>query len=133
MTSSAVAQVLVSQAGGTYIPLYYTGAGTKQEEGKEEEKVELRKTSSGSREEEKEPGAMELVQGEMVGKVSRSSQSSSSTEVVGDLHSHQDLIEGGRHCNTVALCTLDGEKVYRNEPVVSVLSVWLRIDSTDER
>ena len=34
---------------------------------------------------------------------------SSVHEVIGDLHTHDDFVEGARHCNTVALCTLDGK------------------------
>ena len=81
-TSANVDQLLVSQAGGTYIPLYYT----REEEG----------------------GEPRLTQGQTVGRVQRNSQSSS-TEVIGDLHTHQDFVEGASHCNTVALCTLDGK------------------------
>ena len=79
-TGSGVDQVLVSQAGGTYIPLHY----------------------------EMEGGESRLTQGQTVGRVQRNNQSSS-TEVIGDLHTHDDFVEGARHCNTVALCTLDGK------------------------
>ena len=81
-TSANVDHLLVSQAGGTYIPLCYT----REEEG----------------------GEPRLTQGQTVGRVQRNSQSSS-TEVIGDLHTHEDFVEGASHCNTVALCTLDGK------------------------
>ena len=88
LTDTNVDQVLVSQAGGTYIPLYYI-------EGDEGEGTWKDGT---------------LVQGQMVGRTQRTIQSSSSTEVVGDLRSREDLVESGRHSNIVALCTLDGQR-----------------------
>lgn len=52
-----------------------------------------------------------LTAGSVVGRAQKSNPSSS-TEIVGDLHSQQDLSEDGSHCNVVALCTLDGKYCY---------------------
>ena len=49
----------------------------------------------------------QLLAGPIVGLVQRS-RPMSSTEIVGDLRSRQDLEEEGRHSNLVAICTLDG-------------------------
>lgn len=54
-----------------------------------------------------EPERFELIQGALVGTVQHADPTTS-TEVVGDLHSQQDLVDGGVHCNVAALCTLNG-------------------------
>lgn len=50
----------------------------------------------------------QLIVCPVVGYVQRGNPTSS-TEVVGDLHSRIDLLEGGQRPNIVALCTLDGK------------------------
>ena len=56
---------------------------------------------------------VQLVTNPLVGLVQRGNPTSS-TEVIGDLHSKQDLQENGRHSNIVALCTLDGKSLREN-------------------
>ena len=62
---------------------------------------------------------VQLVANPLVGLVQRGNPTSS-TEVIGDLHSKQDLQEYGRHSNIVALCTLDGKSL-RESTVARVL------------
>ena len=174
MTSDEVFQVLVSQAGGTYISLSYTESCTEDDEDMHElksrsstcmskersdsatiygismssdEKMESHGSLAGMEEvrralKEGQPDwqqskthpdflaqekcelrshsmpifstptasllkSYDLTVGPVVGHAQKSNPSSS-TEIVGDMHSRQDLSEDSSHCNVVALCTLDG-------------------------